>query len=123
MPSLNLNLVAPSTHHVNSQCYDKRECSALAGYAVLSASSFSPLVHVTQIHVRLIQVVTLTTDSNTTWRIFYPSFYNPVNKSPQSDSRIERIIRSVPLPLLSEEGGLKLLKGNLSQNPTSTNTV
>ncbi|KAJ6143238.1 hypothetical protein N7471_002691 [Penicillium samsonianum] len=104
MSSLNLELVAPSTHHVNSQCPQKHDISALAGHAVLSATSFSPLVNVTEIHVRLIQVVISTNDSKNTRQTLYPSFCNPTNKSPQPGSRIERTLRDMSLPISSKEG-------------------
>lgn len=104
MPSLNLDLVAPSTHHVNSQCHENREVSALAGHVVLSACSFSPLVNMTQIRVQLIQAVTSTTDSKNSRRTLCPSIWNSTNKSPRPGSRIERTLRGISLPILSKEG-------------------
>ncbi|KAJ5182231.1 hypothetical protein N7449_012378 [Penicillium cf. viridicatum] len=103
MPSLNIDLVAPSTHHVNSQCHGMRDVSALAGHAVLSATSPGPLANVNRIHVRLIQVVISTTDSKNTRRILCPSFCNPTNKSPQPGSRIERTLQDVSVPILPKE--------------------
>ncbi|KGO67774.1 hypothetical protein PITC_048600 [Penicillium italicum] len=104
MPSLSFDLVAPSTHHVNSQCHEKREVSALAGHTVLSASSLLPLVNVIQINVQLIQVLTSTTDSKNTRRILCPATWNSTNKSPQPSSRIVRTLRDVSLPILSKDG-------------------
>ncbi|KXG46830.1 uncharacterized protein PGRI_035760 [Penicillium griseofulvum] len=100
MSSLDLDLVAP-TIHVNSQCYEKRDVSALAGHVVLSATSFPPLANLTHIHVRFIQFVTSTADSKTTWRDLC-RFYKSTKKSHQPSSRNERTIQHVSLPILSK---------------------
>ncbi|CAG8887061.1 unnamed protein product [Penicillium egyptiacum] len=102
MPSLDLELVAPSAHHVDS--HEKRDVSNFAGHALLSATSFSTLINVTQIHVRLIQVLTSTTDSKITRRILCPSFCSRTDKSTLRNSRIERILQDVSLPILPKEG-------------------
>ncbi|CAG7938572.1 unnamed protein product [Penicillium nalgiovense] len=101
MPSLDLDLVAPSTHHVDSR--EKRDVSTFAGHAVVSATSFLTLVDVTEIHVRLLQVLTSTTDSKNT-RISSPLFCNRTDKPPRRNSRIERTLREVSLPVVSKEG-------------------
>ncbi|KAJ6180591.1 hypothetical protein N7519_011052 [Penicillium mononematosum] len=101
MLSLDLELVAPSTHHVNS--HEKRFVSTFAGHAVLSATSFLILVDVTEIHIRLLQVLTSTTDSKDI-RISSPLFSSRTDKAPQRNSRIERTLREVSLPVLSKEG-------------------
>ncbi|OQE30904.1 hypothetical protein PENFLA_c002G00684 [Penicillium flavigenum] len=101
MPSLDLELLAPSNHHVNSQ--EKRDVSTFAGHAVLSATSFLTLVDVTEIHVRLLQVLTATIDSKDT-RISSPLFSSRTDKPPKRNSRIERTLRGVSLPVLSKEG-------------------
>ncbi|KAJ5838139.1 hypothetical protein EN45_032200 [Penicillium chrysogenum] len=101
MSSLDLELVAPSTHHVNS--HEKRFVSTFAGHTVLSATSFLTLVDVTEIHVRLVQVLMSTTDSKDT-RISSPLFSSRTDKAPQRNSRIERTLREVSLPVQSKEG-------------------
>ncbi|KAJ5494261.1 hypothetical protein N7463_010348 [Penicillium fimorum] len=101
-PSLNLEVVAPSIHRVNSQCYEKRDVSVLAGHVVLSATSSSSLANVTQIRVRLMHAVTSTTDSKNTRRILYPSVCIS-NESRQPSLRIERTLREVTLPIFSKE--------------------
>ncbi|KAJ5588944.1 hypothetical protein N7537_011622 [Penicillium hordei] len=99
MPSLNIELVAPSTHH----CHGMRDVLALAGHVVLLATSPGPLDNVNQIHVRLILVVTSTTDSKNTRWILCPSFCNPTNKSLQPGSRIERTLPEFSVPILPKE--------------------
>ncbi|KAJ5950945.1 uncharacterized protein N7479_009358 [Penicillium vulpinum] len=103
MNPLNLELAAPSIHYINSQCHEKHELSALSGHVILSATSFLPLINVTEVHVRLIQVFTSTTDSKSTRRISCPSFYNRTSNSTQLEPSIERTLGDVSLPILSKE--------------------
>jgi hypothetical protein len=101
MTSLSLELVAPSTHYVDS--HEKRGVSTFAGHAVLSATSFLNLIDVTEIHVRLLQVLTSITDSKDT-RISSPLFSSRTYKPPKRNLRTERTLREVSLPVLSKEG-------------------
>ncbi|KAJ5158677.1 uncharacterized protein N7500_008328 [Penicillium coprophilum] len=103
MSCLDIQLVAPAIHNVNTQCHEKHGISALAGLVVLSVTASSPLINVTKTHVRMIQVIRPTTDSKNNRRTLCPSFCM-IEKSPQPGSTIERTIRDVALPTFSNGG-------------------
>ncbi|OQE37757.1 hypothetical protein PENCOP_c009G00401 [Penicillium coprophilum] len=111
MSSLNIQLVTPAIHNVNTQCHEKHGIPALAGLVVLSVTASSPLINVTQIHVRIIQVMRPTADNKTHWRTWCPSFCM-IEKSPQPGSTIERTIRDVALPIFSK-GGFEIYPGRI----------
>ncbi|KAJ5794070.1 hypothetical protein N7457_000669 [Penicillium paradoxum] len=103
MSFLNLELIVPTTHYTDSQRHVRHGGSPLSGHVALSATSLLPLVRVTQISVRLIQIVTSTADGEKTRRISFPLFCSPKNESPRPNVTNERAICEVYLPISTEE--------------------
>ncbi|KAJ5482068.1 hypothetical protein N7475_000880 [Penicillium sp. IBT 31633x] len=104
MASLCLDLVVPSTHHIDNQRHEQGPVVApLSGHIVLSTTSLLSPINVAHIHARLIQIVTYTINGQSARRLSRSLFCSPSNKLAQSSSKTERVIRDISLAIPSKE--------------------
>lgn len=123
MNSFNLELVAPSTHHIKSLRGEKGELAALSGHAIISADSNLSFPPCQSVHVRLVQTVKSTSDKRCSkatnrrvsfekTRLFCPSFLSPTANPSQATRTDEQVVEIVSLPC-SLEGTPKNHSGRI----------
>ena len=124
MDSFNLELVAPSTHHINSLRGEKGELATLSGHAIISAESNPSFLPCQSVHVRLIQTVKSTYDKSCCMkatnrrfsfektRLFCPSFLSPTANPSQATRTDEQAVEIASLPC-SLEGTPKVHSGRI----------
>ncbi|OGE56027.1 hypothetical protein PENARI_c003G08796 [Penicillium arizonense] len=124
MDSFNLELVAPSTHHISSLRGEKGELATLSGHAIISADSNLSFLPCQSVHVRLIQTVKSAYDKSCCMkatnrrfsfektRLFCPSFLSPTANPSQATRTDEQAVEIASLPC-SLEGTPKEHSGRI----------
>ncbi|KAJ5985375.1 hypothetical protein N7522_012571 [Penicillium canescens] len=124
MDSFDLELVAPSTHHINRLRGEKGELATLSGHAIISADSNLSFPPCQSVHVRLVQTVKSTYDKSCCTkatnrrfsfektRLFCPSFFSPTASPSQATRMDEQAVEIASLPC-SLEGTPKEHSGRI----------